>query len=199
MKNEKRRANFLFAGVVACLGGYSLLHYSFFLPPDPMIRPPAESSLPPGHPNLPENHPPLDYAKDLLALEEMSRNDPKNADYKTRIGNIYFDTGQYQKASEAYQQSLALRPNVPEVETDLATSLHYLGQHDRALELLDKVLGYRPDFPQALFNKGVVLQSGKKDTNGAVEAWERLLRTNPGLPQRAQLEERIKQLKAGAQ
>jgi hypothetical protein len=29
-----------------------------------------------------------------MALEQMSRADPENADYKTKIGNIYYDAGQ---------------------------------------------------------------------------------------------------------
>jgi len=78
----------------------------------------------------------------------------------------------------------------------MATSYHYLGQHDRALEILNKVLAYRPNFPQALFNKGVVLHVGKNDVRGAIAAWEELLRTNPSLPNRAELEQRISQLKA---
>jgi len=89
-----------------------------------------------------------------------------------------------------------LRPQSPSVETDLATCYHLLGQHDRALEILDKVLQYRPHFAQALFNKGIVLHSGRNDLKGAIAAWEELLRTNPNLPQRADIEQRIEQLKA---
>jgi tetratricopeptide (TPR) repeat protein len=191
-----KRINLLFGGLVALLGGFALVYSSFYLDRGPVIRSPATASLPPGHPSLPENHPPLDYARELAALEERSHAEPQNPDYRTRIGNIYYDIGQYEKAVEAFQQSLALRPQSPSVETDLATCYHILGQHDRALEILDKVLRYRPNFPQALFNKGIVLHSGKKDLKGAIAAWEELLRTNPNLPQRADLEQRIEQLKA---
>ncbi len=191
-----KRINLLFGGLVALLGGFPLVYSLFYLDGAPTIQSTATASLPPGHPGLPENHPPLDYAQELAALEERSRAEPQNPEYKTRIGNVYYDMEQYEKAIEAYQQSLALRPRSPSVETDLATCYHFLGDHDKALEILDKVLQYRPNFPQALFNKGIVLQSGKKDLKGAIAAWEELLRTNPKLPQRADLEQRIEQLRA---
>ncbi len=148
---------------------------------------------------LPENHPPIDTSSKLASLEQMSRNDPQNAELKTQIGNVYYDMGQYQKAADAYQESLNLRPRDPGVETDLATCYHELGQDNKALAIFDKVLEYQPNHPQALFNKGIVLQSGKKDFKGAVAAWEQLLKTSPNFPQRAELEQKINQLRASGQ
>jgi tetratricopeptide (TPR) repeat protein len=133
-----------------------------------------------------------------LTLEQMSQADPQNADIKIQLGNALYDAGQYQKAAESYEQSLKLHPQNPGVETDLATCYHYLGQHDKALEILDKVLQYSPGFAQALFNKGIVLQEGKKDPQGAIAVWEVLLRSNPNFPQRAEIEQKINQLKSSA-
>jgi len=197
MKNMPKRdgrVNLLFGGIVLLLGAIPLVYWLYFHEVSPEVRPAAER--PPAQPQLPEGHPPLEYSKELVALEQMSRSDPQNAGYKTRIGNIYYDMGQYQKAIDAYQQSLALRSQNPEVETDMAAAYHYLGQHDKALQILEGVLSYRPHFPQALFNKGIVLHSGKNDVRGAIAAWEELLRTNPDLPYRAKLEQQISQLKS---
>src|SRR6266581_1177257 len=130
-----KRINLLFGGLVALLGGFPLVYSLVYLERAPVIQSPATTSLPPGHPNLPENHPPLDYARELAALEERSRAEPQNPDY-------------------------------------------------------------RPHIAQALFNKGIVLHSGRNDLKGAIAAWEELLRTNPNLPQRADIEQRIEQLKA---
>ncbi len=148
---------------------------------------------------LPEGHPPVDSSNRLTALEQMSRSDPQNAEIKAQLGNAYYDVGQYQKAADAYEESLKLKPQNAGVETDLATCYHELGQDDRALAIFDKVLQYKPNHPQALFNKGIVLQSGKKDLKGALAAWELLLKTNPDFPQRAELEQRINQLKSSGQ
>jgi len=61
---------------------------------------------------------------------------------------------------------------------------------------LDNVLSYDPGFTQAKYNKGIVLIEGKKDVKGGISVWEDLLRSDPGYRQRAELEQRINQLKA---
>jgi cytochrome c-type biogenesis protein CcmH/NrfG len=160
----------------------------------PVVHPPATQSA--SRRELPEGHPPVDLAGRLNVLETLSRKDPGNAQIKTQIGNVYYDLGQFQKAIDAYQASLKIQPENPSVETDQATCYHYLGQNDTALEILDKVLGYRPNFPQALFNKGIVLIEGKRKVQEGIAVWESLLRTNPDFPQRAELEKKIGQLRA---
>jgi tetratricopeptide (TPR) repeat protein len=145
---------------------------------------------------LPKNHPPVDFSKELADLEQLSAKEPENADYQTRIGNIYYDMHQYDKAVVYYQKSLDLQPRNPNIETDLAACFHYLGQYDRSLDILNKVLGYRPDFPEAMFNKGIVLISGKKDVKGGISVWEDLLRSNPDYPRKAEIRQSIDQLKA---
>lgn len=161
----------------------------------PVIREAASSPFSPGT-ALPQDHPPIDAASRLALLEQMSRNDPENAEYKIQLGNLHYDMGQYQKAIEAYEDSLRVKPENPSVETDVATCYHYLGQHDRALEILARVLDANPGFPQALFNKGIILQAGKKDVPGAIAAWEALLQREPNFPQKAELERRISELKS---
>src|SRR5437867_10445656 len=124
MAKDNRHVNVVFGVAVGLLAGLMVAYFAFNRDRAQIVQPATTTTLPPGHPQLPENHPPLDYAKELLTLEQLSRSDPRNAEYKTRIGNIYYDLGQYQNAVAAYQQSLTLRPQEPSVETDLATSLH---------------------------------------------------------------------------
>lgn len=161
----------------------------------PVIRESAVSA-PQAEPPLPDNPPPMDMSNRLMALEEMSRKEPGNAQYKVEVGNIYYDMGQYRKAATSYEEALKLKPQDPNVETDLATCYYNLGENDRALQVLDKVLQYRPGFPMAMFNKGIVLQAGKNDSRGAIAVWEALLQANPDFPQRAALEQRIRESKA---
>ena len=191
-----RRTNALFIVVLLILA--TIAGISIYLNMDqPVIQETASPGLP-ANAQLPENHPPIDAASKVGSLEQMSRNDPQNADLKVQIGNAYYDMGQYQKAAAAYEECLKLRPGDPAEMTDLATCYHYLGQSDRALALLDEVLKTRPGFAQALFNKGIVLQEGKKDVRGAIAVWENLLQSNPAFPQREMLENKINQLKSAA-
>jgi len=194
-----RAINFVFGATVLLLAGCAVGFLVYNSGRAPVIAPPSAGGLPPGHPPIPDNHPPVDSSRELMALEQLSRTEPRNPDYKIRIGNLYYDMGQYRQAADHYRQSLELRPDDASVETDLATCLHQLGEHDRALETLEHVLRYSPNFRQALMNKGVVLYAGKNDRRGAIAVWEELLRVDPNLPQRAELQARINELKAGGQ
>lgn len=195
MASNKLHVNLVFALVVAILG-LTAITFSYMNLRGPHIRPDPERDLSGG--SLPENHPAIDAANRLAALEQMSAKDPKNAEYLTQIANIYYDLGKYDKAAEVYQKSLDIRPRDPNVETDLAACFHYLGRYDQALEILDKVIEYSPNFPQAMFNKGIVLAGGKKNIKGGIAVWEDLLRSNPDFSKKAELERRINELKASA-
>ena len=191
---RKSAVDLLFGLIIALLA-VAALYSAYGNRNQPVILDAGPATV--GNESLPEGHPPLDAAAQIQNLEDLSRKDPGNPDYRTQIGNAYYDLGQYQKAAAAYQESLKLKPQDPGVETDLGTCYHYLGQPDQALGILDNVLKYNPSFPQALFNKGVVLLDGKKDVKAAIATWEELLRANPGFPKRSEVEQRIRQLKSG--
>ena len=192
MASSKSGVNLAFAFIVAVLG-LTAATFIYINSNKPDTRP-ASTRETSGQ--SPENNPAVADMGQLAALEQSITREPQNPDYRTQAGNVYYDAGQFDKAADFYQQSLNIRPSDPNVETDLATCFHYLGQNDKALETLNKVLEYSPGFSKAMFNKGIVLVEGKKDIKGAIAVWEDLLRLNPGYPQKAELEQRIGQLKA---
>jgi cytochrome c-type biogenesis protein CcmH/NrfG len=195
MALTKRSLNFFLAGIVALLAAavvfsiYSNSRHPVVQAPLPQSDSASESA------GAAAENASVDK---LAALEEMISKDPKNAQIRTQLGNFYYDLGQYQKAIDAYQESLRLQPDDPNVETDEATCYHYLGQNDKALEILNRVLGYRPNFPQAMFNKGIVLIDGNKSLQDGISIWEDLLRTNPDFAKKTGLEDKIKQLRQPA-
>lgn len=146
--------------------------------------------------SLPENHPPVDMAQKLAELMRLSEENPQNADIHAQMGNIYYDMGEYEQAVISYRKSLDIKPNQANVETDLATCFHYLGQDDEALKRFDRVLTYNPGFVQAMYNKGVVLIHGKKDIEGGLQTWEKLLKMDLDPARRAEIEKSVRQLKS---
>jgi len=130
-------------------------------------------------------------------LKELKQN-PNNFETIVKVGNLYYDGQQYQNAIEYYQKAVKMRPENSDVRTDLGTAYWYLGDADKALAEFNKALKYKPTHPGTLFNMGVVKWQGKMDPAGAVQAWEKLLKTNPEYPQRQQVQDLISRAKQHA-
>src|SRR6516162_28779 len=129
------------------------------------------------------------------------QSNPKDFDTLTQLGNLYYDGQAYPQAIEYYNKSLETNPKNPDVITDLGTAYWYTGNPDKAIDAFQKSLAIRPNHAGTLFNLGIVKWQGKKDPNGAVVAWELLLKTNPDYPQKDQVQtmiERAKMHGAGA-
>ena len=120
-----------------------------------------------------------EQARTILSLEQEVAANPSNVDAWTQLGHVYFDTNNPSKAIRAYEKSLELRPNDPNVMTDLGVMYRRSGQPDKALEIFDKVISIAPSHEQSRFNKGIVLRYDMNDREGAIKAWEELLKVNP--------------------
>jgi tetratricopeptide (TPR) repeat protein len=192
MATNKLGVNIAFIGILLVLALTAAT--SYYLNSSP---PAAKTGAPepPSSTSLPPNHPDMEISKKIAALENLISQDPNNANYQTQIANLFYDSGQYEKAAEHYQKSLNLHPGDPNVETDLAVSLHYCSQDDKALEILDKVLAHSPGFSQALFNKGIILITAKKDVNAGIQIWQELMRLDPEFARKAELEKKINTIK----
>ena len=130
-------------------------------------------------------------AAPLLQQLASKPNDPQ---LLAGIGNIYYDTQNFQDAILYYKKSLAAKED-PNVRTDMATAFFYLGDADTALAEFDRVLKSNPNFENALFNTGMVKFQAKMDVEGAIACWERLLKANPTTPRRGDIEQMISRAK----
>lgn len=106
--------------------------------------------------------------------------DPTNGGILTQVGNLYYDAKQYPTAIEYYERALKTQPADTSVRTDLGTAYWYNGDADTAIAQFNKALTYDPIKADTLFNLGIVKWQGKKDAQGAIAAWQKLLDTNPG-------------------
>ena len=119
-------------------------------------------------------------AEPLLA---KLKTDPKNPELLNQLGTIYKSTHQFPQAAEYYQKAIDADPkNVP-ARTDLASCLFYQGDADGAIQQLQQALAIDPKDANSLFNLGIIRLQGKNDSSGAVDAWRKLLKLNPALPQ----------------
>lgn len=118
-------------------------------------------------------------ANRILALEKEVTANPDNVDAWSQLGHVYFDTDNYPKAIKAYEKSLQLRPDDANILTDLGVMYRRNGQPDEALKAFDRAIKIDPGHEQSRFNKGVVLRYDLNDREGAIKAWEELLKINP--------------------
>ena len=139
----------------------------------------------------------LKQAADTQAAPLLARlkTEPTNATLLANLGNIYYDAKQYPQAIEYYERSLKSQPADTSVRTDLGTAYWYNGDADTAIAQFQKSLTYQPTKADTLFNLGIVELQGKKDAKKAIAAWQKLLDTNPGYPNK----EKVLQLIAQAQ
>jgi len=143
--------------------------------------PAAAAAAAPGP--APASNAPAINEQELQAYRDILKNDPKNTRAATELANRLYDAGRYPEAIVYYRQALASDPKNISVSTDLATAIWYTGDADGALAQFQQSLAVDPTHGQTLFNLGIVKSQGKNDYKGAVEAWEKLLASNPGYPE----------------
>jgi len=131
-------------------------------------------------------------AEPLLA---QLKTDANNAELLANIGNIYYDTHQFQPAIDYYQRALQIKPDNASVRTDMGTAYWYSDNADAAIAEFKRALADEPNKPNALFNLGIVLWQGKVDVDGALSAWQKLLDTNPNYENKGKLLDLMAQVK----
>lgn len=130
-------------------------------------------------------------AEPLLAKLKASPDDP---DLLAGIGNIYYDNQQFKTAVDFYERSIQRKPSARTL-TDLGNAYYYAGDAAKALAAFERALSIDSKSADALFNLGMIRWRDQGDPKGAVEAWQKLIATNPNHPQRKQVEEMIARAK----
>lgn len=114
-----------------------------------------------------------------------------------KLGQAWLVKGQFEKAKAELLQSLAIRPNIPEVLTDLGIVHAKLGDKATALALLEKAVVLRPNYAPARYNLAEAYEA--TNPKRALSEYETFLALVQGIPEEADrithVLERIKLLK----
>jgi len=119
--------------------------------------------------------------KKAAPLLEKLKSDPNNSDLFIQVGNIYEATHQFKEAAGYYDKALQFDPKNVAIRTEMASCMFYTGDVDGAISELQQGLRYDSKDANSLFNLGMVKWQGKQDAQGALAAWQELLRSNPRL------------------
>jgi cytochrome c-type biogenesis protein CcmH/NrfG len=193
----------VFTLAAACLIVGLFIGYTFLgknSSPKVTLQPSAAAGAPAGsmanHPKLT-----LDQMKQMAdvqasALIEKLKTDPKNPQLLIPIAGIYQATHQFKEATYYFDRALKVDPKSTAARTQMASCLYYGGDADGALALLNQVIKANPKDVNALFNLGMITYRGKNDNAGAIAAWEQLLKNNPNLDRKPEVEQLIAEAKS---
>ncbi len=115
----------------------------------------------------------------IANLEAEVTANKDNVEAWTRLGHLYYDSDQPNKAIKAYTHSLELQPNNADVWTDLGVMYRRTKQPEKAIESFEKAFSIQPDHAPSRLNKGIVLLYDFNKPVAAIAAWEELLAINP--------------------
>ena len=179
--------------VVGCAIGYFLRGSA---PPKPVAATvtaaaaaPSASSTPNAAEPTPVKTPSLDDMKRMAdkqaqpLLTELQKK-PNDAALLNKTALTYKAAHQFDRAAEYFRKSLEIDPKNVAVRADYASCLYYMGDIDGALAQLEKSLSYDPKHVGTLYNIGMIEWKGKGNIDAAVAVWQKLLKLNPGLPQK---------------
>jgi cytochrome c-type biogenesis protein CcmH/NrfG len=138
----------------------------------------------------------IEAASQIQTLKEIVKKDPKNLPAWVELGNLYFDTDQPKEAIDAYSRYLAVKPDNPDVRTDMGIMCRKLGQFDRALEEFRKAARIDPKHVNSRYNIGLVLLHDKQDIQGAIKAWEEYLKVDPNSEKSQRIRAQIEKMKS---
>jgi len=151
---------------------------------------------PPGAPvQAPLARDSIEDASQIKTLKEIVKKDSKNLPAWVELGNLYFDTDQPKEAIEAYSRYLAVKPDNPDVRTDMGIMYRKQGQFDRAIEEFRKAAQSDPKHVNSRYNVGLVLLHDKQDIKGAIKAWEEYLKVDPNSEKAQRIKAQIEKMK----
>jgi tetratricopeptide (TPR) repeat protein len=158
--------------------------------PAPVAQTQAQAPPPAGSQAIP-----LDPQR-VKALESVAQQNPRDAQPRIQLGNMYFDAEQYPQAITWYEQAVALDNRDPNVSTDLGVAYYYTNQPDRAIEQFTHSLSLDARHTKTLLNLGIVRAFGKQDLAGAQQAWEQVVAIAPSSPEAQAAQKGLDGLKA---
>ncbi|HEV8129596.1 MAG TPA: tetratricopeptide repeat protein [Candidatus Eisenbacteria bacterium] len=120
--------------------------------------------------------------------------DPKDLAANIGLGNLLFDSGQWEKAIDHYSTALERDPKNADVRVDRAIAYHSMNQDAKAKDELLAVTKSHPEHRNAWLNLGVV-SANMGDKATAVRAWEQFLKLEPNGTHSAAIRDELQRLK----
>jgi tetratricopeptide (TPR) repeat protein len=183
----------LVVGLVAGgLVGYSIGH-EISRPEGPVV---AAGAPGPANQGAPAQNPAIQTQQRVAMLQQVVAREPKNVQAWVQLGNDLFDLRQAQPAVDAYARALELQPDNPDVLTDQGVMFRELRQYDRAVANFLRANEVQPRHLQSLYNAGIVFAYDLNQPEKAIQAWNKIVASDPQSQQALQARAQLEELKA---
>lgn len=125
---------------------------------------------------------PSTSANDIERLKTVLNHNPDDLAAAVSLGNIYFDLGEAAQAIVYYSYALRIKPDQPEVWTDMGTMYWRNGDVAFAERAYRHVLKTHAGFGNAYINLGLLLRDAKRNLGQACALWKDLVERYPSHP-----------------
>jgi tetratricopeptide (TPR) repeat protein len=133
--------------------------------------------------------------RDIAQLEQIVKADPGNYQAWKKIGDNYFDIGEFKKSVDGYRKALDIDDGDPNVWTDMGVMYRRLGDFPMAIECFQEAIDRGPSHSVSRLNLGVVYVNDLKDYSKGIAAWEDFLRVEPAGARADSVREQLRQVK----
>ena len=137
---------------------------------------------------------PADVMQKVQEYHAALQRDPNDLQAHIGLGNLLFDSSQWEKAIAHYTSALERDPKNGDVRVDRAIAYHNLGQDTQAVADMERVTRENPTHKNAWLNLGVVT-AAMGDRKTAIRAWERYLALEPSGERSDQIREELARIK----
>jgi tetratricopeptide (TPR) repeat protein len=128
---------------------------------------------------------------EIQQLRDFVEKNPNDADAVRKLADLNFNISNWLRAQELYAHYLTLKPNDPDVLTDLGITYRETKQPDKALDLFRRSKQMAPDHWQSYYNEVVVLAFDLKKNDEADQVLAQLQKMQPGNPDVAKLADAV--------
>jgi len=145
--------------------------------------PPAQQSqMGQQPPQMPAQRPsltPEQKRSKILDLEKKVASNPDDGEAWNELGHLYLHDNQPKQGILAFKKVLDLNPNNAHAWSDLGIMYRQNKEPVEAVAAFDKAIEIEPRSEEPHYRKAAVLMQDLNDPEGAIKAWEELLKVNP--------------------
>jgi tetratricopeptide (TPR) repeat protein len=115
----------------------------------------------------------------IQADKKKIEREPNDVQALVGLADANFMIQRFEKSQEYYARALKTDPKNIKARLSLSNCYIFMQKPDEAIKELDQILAMQKDYPEALFNKGLILLQSKRDPIGAKQVWTELISTHP--------------------